>query len=267
MKISFLLLIIGALILSAPRIVFAAPVGNPMDVPTPRGKGIVEIEQLNLKVSFDTDLIFEKDIDASESNVRDAKVEGQWYLAKISVALIDRFEPYVLLGASDIEGEYVGVSSGSKYDIEGDTNFAWGVGSKILIWETEDLGFAVSGAGEYRRTDPGIKEQLVDGVSQDATDRVFEIEEWQFALAVSKEFKIGQDIALIPYVGAKYSDSEIKLKYKTGGTLNDLGGGENADNVGVFVGVDLSVLESLSINVEGRFIDETAMSIGATVKF
>lgn len=39
------------------------------------------------------------------------------------------------------------------------------------------------------------------------------------------------------------------------------------NNVGVFIGSDYNITKNLSVNVEGRFIDETAMSIGATYKF
>ncbi len=46
------------------------------------------------------------------------------------------------------------------------------------------------------------------------------------------------------------------------------GKGEADSNFGVFLGTDVYVIPNrLSVNVEGRFLDETAFSLGATYRF
>ena len=63
----------------------------------------------------------------------------------------------------------------------------------------------------------------------------------------------------VPYAGVKYSDVQIEMD--GGETLN----AEN--NVGVFVGADFKFNPTFSLNMEGRFIDETAMSLAAAFTF
>jgi hypothetical protein len=42
---------------------------------------------------------------------------------------------------------------------------------------------------------------------------------------------------------------------------------ENEDNFGIFTGADVIFNDVFSINCEGRFIDETAVTAGAKVRF
>jgi hypothetical protein len=72
-------------------------------------------------------------------------------------------------------------------------------------------------------------------------------------LGVTKELD-----RFIPYVGVKYSDAKL-----TSGEPKEVAD----ENVGVFVGTDFSITDSLVLNVEGRFVDETAVSFGVTYEF
>lgn len=57
------------------------------------------------------------------------------------------------------------------------------------------------------------------------------------------------------YVGMKYSDMKVKLEDENL-TLSA------KHNVGAFIGTEFKVCESWSLNLEGRFLDETAVSVG-----
>jgi opacity protein-like surface antigen len=67
-----------------------------------------------------------------------------------------------------------------------------------------------------------------------------------------------------PYLGAKYSDVRIKSKVDEVDVKFKF---KADDNVGAFVGISYKIMEKLKVNLEGRFIDETAMSFGLTYKF
>ncbi|MCM8782523.1 MAG: hypothetical protein NC828_05690, partial [Candidatus Omnitrophica bacterium] len=73
---------------------------------------------------------------------------------------------------------------------------------------------------------------------------------------------------LIPYAGIKYSDINARLRLVTseGGTFNP-GEVESDHNVGIFAGCDILGTSSVLLNIEGRFIDETALTTGLAVLF
>jgi len=93
------------------------------------------------------------------------------------------------------------------------------------------------------------------------TSSKFELEEWQIALEVAYQYK-----QIVPYVGVKYGDATGEAVATINGAKfkNDF---ENEDNVGIFVGGDIIINDSITANIEGRFIDETALSLAGTVRF
>ena len=83
------------------------------------------------------------------------------------------------------------------------------------------------------------------------------VKEWHIAPFIAK--KLGN---FTPYIGAKYSDLRMKLDY-------DDNGSDNFDaerHFGTFVGTNLN-LGKFSLNLEGRFIDETAITAGISCRF
>jgi len=76
------------------------------------------------------------------------------------------------------------------------------------------------------------------------------VSEWHIAPFVSKS--LGN---FIYYAGFKYSDFRLKSDEETL-TLSA------RDNVGAFLGADIKISKSFSLNIEGRFIDETAVTMG-----
>jgi len=97
----------------------------------------------------------------------------------------------------------------------------------------------------------------------------FEVREWQAALYVTKNLD-----GVTPYGGVKYSDARIKHDIygrEMSGDIHNFHQGidvEAKDNVGLFVGADFEVIPGrLNVSVEGRFIDETAATIGVEYRF
>lgn len=65
-----------------------------------------------------------------------------------------------------------------------------------------------------------------------------------------------------PYVGMTYSDlrmnhkdEDVTVKFKAD------------DNFGVFTGIGYKITDNLFLNAEGRFVNETAMSVARAYKF
>lgn len=79
--------------------------------------------------------------------------------------------------------------------------------------------------------------------------------------------------SLIPYAGAYYSLIDVgtikRLEYKSSSTEyeEDIWAAFDALSFGVLLGLDVNITEYAVLNVEGRFIGETAVTTGATIKF
>lgn len=79
--------------------------------------------------------------------------------------------------------------------------------------------------------------------------------------------------SLIPYLGVYHSWIVIGategLKYESGGTeyKSDMPAAFDILSFGMLLGLDVNVAKYVTLNVEGRFIGETAITTGATIKF
>ena len=92
---------------------------------------------------------------------------------------------------------------------------------------------------------------------------------------IAKEWRLGNS-SLTPYLGARFSSGGVDF-----GTVNNSGitvGGttflgfsgmdiDSDDNVGAIVGTEYQITHSVALNVEGRFIDETAVTGALAYRF
>lgn len=233
--------------------IYAAPVGN-IATPAVLKKGLViqdQEGQYGIIAASENDITFDR-------NLKDQNSDTQFLFfgGKVGVLFMDRFSAYAVLGAGEARQTFkftgINVTWATDYD------FVWAAGGTVIAYETklEQMGNGVLRAG----LDGRYRQAHLDVDDPNQAPK-YEFDEWQVALAVS--YQIDQ---FIPYVGVKYSDA-------TGDATATLNGQEykidfeGDDNVGIFVGGDYLIDDSVMINVEGRFIDETALSLGATIRF
>ena len=120
--------------------------------------------------------------------------------------------------------------------------------------------------GDFKIDGEDLEEvfQLMDPTF--SADSEVEIKEWQVALYVNQTFG-----NFSPYAGVKYSEYDVDFEFKGSGQYLSLkveGDAEADDNFGIFLGTDIYVIPNLlSINIEARFIDETAGTFGLTYRF
>lgn len=202
-------------------------------------------------------------------------------MVKAGYGLLDNLDVYVRLGVAnpDYKGKVdatwtdsagvppldKGTITGSaKY--KGDSAFAYGFGMK----GTYDLknDWLVGCDVQYLRHKNDYKASSILSSYDDTGTKIGEdtnewkgeitFYEWHIAPYVAK--KLGN---FVPYLGVRYSDARLKDKNEWGVTTKI----KADDNVGMFLGTDYKLGENWKLNLEGRFIDETAMSFGATYKF
>lgn len=180
-------------------------------------------------------------------------------MVKGSYGLSDGLDIYALLGTSDFKSTQDWTLSGGtniagKIKLEGDSGFAYGGGVKAKKELENDwiIGCDVQYL-EHRNDFSGTSENNSPSTKSASGDVTFR--EWHSAPYVAK--KIGD---FVPYLGVKYSS--VKTKYKIDwedGSTNKYKY-DSKNNVGVFLGTDWKLNDTWSLNLEGRFIDEEAVS-------
>jgi len=244
-----------------------------------------------VSVGIDQEILFNRDMKLENGlyynipvgrTISDTEKIDQVYstMAKVSYGVLDNLDIYLRLGTSNYNSKYNysetgtvgGLPTGADIGTvktKGEYGFAYGVGAKGTYDLTKSwiLGCDI----QYLRHTNDLKindswtQYNVDGSvwgtgSDDYTGKVT-VQEWYVAPYVA--FKLGN---FVPYVGGRYSD--LRTDYKLDWSPDNNKPEFRADhNFGVFLGTDYKIGKNFSINLEGRFVDETAMSFGATYGF
>ena len=253
---------------------FAQVAGNTSDPKIPYGPGIANLQASGIgpiKASFDVDWVFDKDLDG-EGSVTSAESEGQRYLLRLGYTIADRFEPYIKLGTSHLKASWN--QAGTQAKARGEDGFAFGVGARGLLYDIPEHRIRFSMDAQYLYTDPGVKNAYVEGAKRSVSASEFKVSEWQIAGIVSMEFVMNGDTSnpatpysVIPYLGIAYADSKTDSKFTFAGTIYDIGSASSDDKFVFLTGCDITAPENISINIEGRWVGETAASGGCTLKF
>lgn len=219
-----------------------------------QGKGKVGIG-VDQEFIFDRDMKYQK----GTENMDWGKVEIDSMsrtMAKISYGLLDNLDLYVKLGAADakVKGKAYDswVGTDGSFGVNTNNGFAWGLGAKATYELANDW---------FLGTDVQYLRHKQDGRASYTGDPDWDVkytfQEWQVAPYIAK--RIGK---FVPYAGVKYSD--LRMNHKDiDGTIKF----KADDNFGMFVGTGYKINDRLSLNAEGRFIDETAISVACTYKF
>jgi len=252
-KLSVLGLIVLLCVFFTTTSVYAASIGGAET----QGKGKVAI-------GLDQEFVFNRDIEFDKANwdlgtisINKVKISSlSRTMAKTSYGVLDNLDVYVKLGLADFKSEtsYSGARTGkSIYDAK--NAFAYGLGMKGVYDLAND--WLIGADLQYLRhrhnwSPKGDR----SGEGDKAT-----IQEWQIAPYLAK--RLGN---FVPYAGVKYSDVRMKTRW-AGKDAGDWEKYKAKDNFGMFAGTGYKLNDQLSLNVEGRFIDETAISFGCTYKF
>jgi hypothetical protein len=180
----------------------------------------------------------------------------------ISLTYDKKYSVYGTFG--DMLGFEFSDTDGDKANF--DDSFMWGAGANGVILEHE--GYQLFADGSYTATvDMDVNKLTVDSMVFTKADFIpgasatGKLEEWQVALGVAKDFEW-----IKPYAGAIYLDSKVSAEASSGS--NSISASvKNKDKVGVFVGVQINPIKGLGINIQGRFIDETAVMGSVTYQF
>lgn len=204
-------------------------------------------------------------IDKAELKDSDGEIEGNISAVKIVYSVANRVDLYAKFGvASGLK--YKGKTQVDDFEFDFRDEFAWGAGIAAVLYEDES-GLSIITDLQYQ-TVQGIDYNgvTVNGVfySRDqlggSTDAEFT--QWHVALGLGYKFS-----RFTPYAGIKFVGSDYSAKATSGGTTYDAGSTEKDSLVGAFFGLTMVPADRLAIDIQGRVVDEEALSASLTFMF
>jgi len=251
------------LVFGFTALAYSAPVGLTSDATTSELWPDYDAE---LTMGVIVDVIDKRSID-----IDSGEFEMNAFSGRIGVSVLKRWGIYVDAGTTtDMQYDYT--IKGEKYQAEFDDTCIWGVGTSVLVFRL-DNGLEMGLNASYRRADMELDKVTIGTDSYTRKDLTIVsdgyFEEYQGALEIAWRTDY-----FTPYIGVKYSEVEVDSIFTVGGAQRDASQKNASENIGAFAGLtitpDLVILpksEQLSINLEGRFIDEEAFSGSLAYKF
>ncbi len=222
-------------------------------------------------------------LDLGES-IPDAEFESTRIFLKGTVGAASWLDLFVKLGMADADVDFTSRETGFpdvKFAFSGDNDFAYGAGAKAELgnvsgWrifaDAQYLMYKVDGDLSLDGVDLAsvLAELVADGVFDSGSYHAeAAVKELQLALYAAQTFGIWT-----PYGGVKYSNLEVDFEDNVttvlGGTTSVRTANadfEASDNVGILIGTDVEIIPNLTANLELRFIDETAGTLGVSWRF
>ncbi len=246
---------------------FTAPVENPS---APRiiqeGFFISKDCWVNVRCGYEGDFVSDGRFEQCEQGSgRVDRFSQNTNAGTVTVSLLDRLDIYGILGSSKACAEWRFSINGSSSIAELETlyNFLWGIGARGILCE---WGEAALGLGaRYERADYSNLWLTIDGSTVPSSGTCLEWRVWQIDLDLAYTIDI-----FVPYIGIKYSNvlSSLGLfSVPIAGNGADSNHFKNRSPVGILVGCTLSTGKKFMLNVEGRLIDEEAVTISGEVRF
>ena len=272
------LMVVLATSLFSSRCLMAMP--SDADSNTAQMKG--EWVQFPLAVGASGDFV-ERDLDHSEE-----LKSLSWYGANIYFDPVERLHFNLFLGAAqgDLDNLRLVLSTGVPVPNvvglgDSDTAFAIGISSKAdvvefnLVPNQPNAQLFVSGGFRYAEPDLNSARGS-NGLQPTALNMKVGLSEWQAGGGIKQPLEnIIAGVVFAPYIGVKYSDMNVDLSGTSsfpagpGVTASIVTGERNSvDVVGLFLGLQILGWENrLSFDVEGRFIDESAVYINSRMRW
>jgi len=237
--------------------------GNPSSPIMPEQGILFNSSWLSLKAGYAFDNVFDRKLQMQTHHLdaKDHKYTSRAQWGVLTLGFGDRVEFFSGLGS--MRAALSQKIDNDKVHYHSDTHFAWSIGGRTLFAYWGNLQFGLNAS--YMHFFPPLPVISVDGITYPKDKNQLHYKEWQVGAGISYHFWW-----LFPYIGVKYSNVTAQfidlrslqfLFPKKDFTL------ENQKHYGLVVGCGLSPERGFAVNVEGRFIDETAFTVSADVKF
>src|SRR3989344_7857549 len=252
--------LIAVFIAASP--LWAAPVGDPAYPQLIRqGFFIPQSSCIDGRSGYEGDFVSDARLEQYKQGVGrvDSYQQGT-NSGTVTINIVNRLDLYTILGSSRAQADWRFTdTSGEVHRIELETlyDFLWGLGARAILYEWGQICLGLGGRYEHAKYDPVW--MTVDGLTKSTGGTRLHWCEWQMDLDLSYTIDL-----FTPYVGVKYSNVRAKVgTFSTQIAGNDTGTNsfKNRTPVGICIGCSLSTGKYFFLNVEGRLVDEEAVTI------
>ncbi len=247
---------------------FAAPVGNPAAPQLiEQGFFIPSDCGVSVRAGYEGDFVGDGMMEQyyqGQGRVDCYKQEAS--SGTVTFNILDRIDIYSVLGSSRTSADwrFEDVAGGiHRIELETNFDFLWGAGVRGILFTGNGVCIGLGGRYEAAHFYPTWATS--DGAVQSSDGSTLHWREWQIDLDVSYKIDI-----LIPYLGVKYLNAQTKIK---GFEIPISASGEGNDQfknrvpVGIVIGCSISSSKYFMLNIEGRLIDEEAVTISGDIRF
>ncbi len=186
--------------------------------------------------------------------------------ASATCNLYNRLDLFGTFGSSRVSADWRFANENTITRIQFETlyHFLWSAGARGIVFEGSLLCFSLGGCYTFCSYPPSWAS--ANGTPMDDLSNVnLRWRQWQADCAISYKIDL-----LTPYLGLKYSDAAAYLT----GFPDPIATGfassvefQNKNSVGLILGCSISNGRYFMLNVEGRFIDEYALSLSGDLRF
>lgn len=244
----------------------ASYVGNPLSPSIlDRSLFISKDRFVNLRLSYEGDFIIDAMLKKTDQGSgRVDHFYQDMHFGVLSFSYKDRLDVYSLLGLSHIDTDYRIASPSliSLIKICTHYGFAWGFGTKAILWKCGNI--TIGAGGRYIQTDPDISSLSSNGeTSKTSSDLYYRTGQVDLCLSYRINF-------FIPYIGIKYCLTSTKFQIP-GIIIADNGDDTlhmgQRNPFGLVIGTTLTNGCSLMATIEARLFDEQAITISGSFRF
>jgi opacity protein-like surface antigen len=247
---------------------YSAPVGN---TAAPRlleeGFFISRGSWANLRFGYEGDFVYDGRMrQRQEGRGRVDNSRQDTNCGTFTLNFLERLDLYGVFGSSRAKADWRFLTADGmvrRVEMETRYNFLWGMGSRVILyeWGCTDLGIG----GRYSSCNYRPAWLTIDGGNVSVSGTHSRFREWQVNFDISYKIDL-----FTPYIGGKYSNVQMAIgDFST--AISNSGSGEdhfkNRTPVGVYIGCALSTGKNFMLNVEGRFVDEEAITVSGEIKF
>lgn len=221
---------------------------------------------VDLRVGYEGDFVGDARLEQKEEGSgRVDTFEQYTNSATTTFNLIDRLDLYALFGSSRVCADW-------RFQIEEEINriemetlyrFFWGIGARGIFYEWGPLSLGMGGRYSQCRYKPSWI--TLNGVPQEISGARLSWHEWQANIDLSYQIDL-----FTPYIGAQYASVRSELSKLSFPIANNGSGSDHFISripVGMVIGCTISNGRYFMLNIEGRLINEDALTLSGDIRF
>jgi len=233
------------------------------------GLGPVEpLGSMKSAISVEYNGILDKTLKKSGDMSKGRVENSNQVYAQYALGVGDMANIYGKLGTADLETKYTWTTGGRSQTVKYDYGLLWGIGGNFLY----DLGNKFGIGGDAQMDMWFNESNSVTGdnspvFTNKGRSNSYDI---QASAYLTYTMEMGTSMKLVPYAGGYYSFFRTKntdVKYADNTYSYQLGDTDGKDKFGILAGANMNCGQSVTLNLEGRFIAETALTAGLSYKF